>query len=166
MRTNNVSIRRATIVFLQTAIILFAIVVLAFLLWEPHVEGVNAHATTLSEIYFDDPFLAYAYMASIPFFVILYQAFTLLRYMGRNELFSQRSVKAVRMIKQCAMAMIVLIVLGVVFLMLGESDDRPPIIMMGTVATLFFAMIAAGAARFEWKVQNAVDMKAENDLTV
>ena len=47
---------------------------LAVLLGEPRIEGRNAHAT-LFEIYFNDPFLAYAYIASIPFFVALYQAF-------------------------------------------------------------------------------------------
>lgn len=36
--------------------------------------GAAAHAT-LFEIYFKDPFLAYAYVASIPFFAVLCQAF-------------------------------------------------------------------------------------------
>jgi hypothetical protein len=31
--------------------------VFVFLLWEPHIEGRNAHAT-LFQIYFNDPFLA------------------------------------------------------------------------------------------------------------
>jgi hypothetical protein len=61
------------------------------MLWEPHLEGRNAHAT-LFQIYFNDPFLAYAYMASIAFFVALYQAFKLLGHIARNEVFSQRSV--------------------------------------------------------------------------
>jgi hypothetical protein len=52
--------------FLQVVIVLIGIGVLAFMLWEPHVEGRNAHATVF-EIYFHDPFLAYAYIGSIPF---------------------------------------------------------------------------------------------------
>jgi hypothetical protein len=51
------------------------------MLWEPHVEGVNAHAT-LFEKYFN-PFVVYAYVASIPFFVALYQAFKVLGYAVR-----------------------------------------------------------------------------------
>lgn len=43
---------------------------LALMLWEPHLEGRNVNAT-LFEIYFRDPFLAYAYTASIVFFVAL-----------------------------------------------------------------------------------------------
>ena len=60
--------------FLQAAIALIGIGSLALLLWEPHIEGRNAHATTF-EIYFKDPFLAYVYVGSIPFFVALYRAF-------------------------------------------------------------------------------------------
>ena len=56
------------------------------------------HAT-LFEIYFKDPFLAYAYIASIPFFVALYQAFKVLGYAGQNKVFSQAAVKAMRTIK-------------------------------------------------------------------
>ena len=71
------------------------------MLWEPHVEGRNAHATTF-EIYFKDPFLAFAYIASVPFFVGLYQAFKLLGYAGQNKIFTQEAVKALRTIKYCA----------------------------------------------------------------
>src|SRR5580765_1455101 len=91
--------------FLQVVIVLIGIGALALLLWEPHIEGRNAHAT-LFEIYFKDPFLAYAYLASIAFFVALYQAFKVLGYIGQNKAFSQPTVKALRTIKFCAMAII------------------------------------------------------------
>lgn len=81
---------RSPTIFLQPVIVLIGIGALAVMLWEPHIEGRNVHATLL-EIYFNDPFLAYAYIASIPFFVALFQAFILLAYIGRNEVFSQCS---------------------------------------------------------------------------
>src|SRR5262249_55980907 len=65
--------------FLQVVIVLIGIGALALMLWEPTIEGRNAHAT-LFEIYFKDPFLAYAYVASIAFFAALYQAFRVLGY--------------------------------------------------------------------------------------
>src|SRR3990170_7700607 len=101
--------KRSSTIFLQVVIVLIGIGAIALMLWEPHIEGRNAHAT-LFEIYFKDPFLAYAYIASISFFVALYQAFKLLGYIGRNEVFSQRSVKALRAIKYCAIALAALIV--------------------------------------------------------
>src|SRR4029077_2828694 len=95
---------RASTIFLQIVIVLIGIGALALLLWEPHLEGRNAHAT-LFQIYFNDPFLAYAYIASIPFFVGLYQALMLLGYSGQNKVFSLNSVRALRTIKYCAIAL-------------------------------------------------------------
>ena len=85
--------KRSSTIFLQVVVVLIGIGALAIMLWEPHIEGRNAHAT-LFEIYFKDPFLAYAYIASIPFFVALYQAFKVLGYVRQNKTFSQATVKA------------------------------------------------------------------------
>src|SRR6185369_11814822 len=109
------STRRSSIVFLQVVIVLIGIGALALMLWEPHLEGRNAHAT-LFEIYFKDPFLAYAYTASIAFFVALFQAFTLLGYVGKNKVFSLNSVRALRVIKYCAITQSILIVTGAVYI--------------------------------------------------
>src|SRR3989344_151185 len=99
----NASIKRTSAYFLQAVIVAIGIATLAFLLWEPHVEGRNVHAT-LFEIYFKDPFLAYAYIASLSFFVALYQAFKVLGYAGQNKILSQAAVNALRTIKFCAIA--------------------------------------------------------------
>jgi hypothetical protein len=50
------------------------------------------------------------YIGSIAFFVALYQAFRLLGYLARNEVFSQATVKALRTIKDCAMTIIAFLV--------------------------------------------------------
>lgn len=68
--------RNLTILF-QVIIVLLAISAFVFLLWEPTIEGRNLHATLL-EIYFNDPFLAFVYVASITVFVALYKAFKIL----------------------------------------------------------------------------------------
>ena len=60
------AMKRSSTIFLQVVVVLIGIGALAIMLWEPHIEGRNAHAT-LFEIYFKDPFLAYAYIGSIPF---------------------------------------------------------------------------------------------------
>src|SRR5215210_2916938 len=60
--------KRSATIFLQVVVVLIGIGALALMLWEPHLEGRNAHATPF-EIYFKDPFLAYAYLASLAFFV-------------------------------------------------------------------------------------------------
>jgi hypothetical protein len=153
--------------FLQVVIVLIGIGALALMLWEPHIEGRNAHAT-LFEIYFKDPFLAYAYMGSIPFFVALYQAFKVLGYVRQNKTFSQATVKALRTIKYCAIAIIGFVAVSVIFMypMFGDKDDRPAGVFMRILITFPSIVIATAAAMFERILQNAVDIKSENDLTV
>ena len=157
--------KRSSTLFLQVVIVLIGIGALALMLWEPHLEGRNAHAT-LFEIYFKDPFLAYAYIASIPFFVALYQAFKVLGYAGQNKVFSQAAVKALRTIKYCAIAIIGFVAVGEIFIMVGNSDDRAGGVFMGVLITFGSIVMATAAATFEWILQNAVDLKSENDLTV
>lgn len=144
---------------------LIGIGALTLLLWEPHTEGRNAHAT-LFEIYFKDPFLAYAYAASIPFFVAIFQASRLLGYVGRNRVFSHAAVKAMRTIKYCAMTIIGFGVGGELFIMLGDSDDRAGGVVIGILITFGSIVVATAAAVFERILQNAVDIKSENELTV
>ena len=153
--------------FLQVVIVLIGIGALALMLWEPHIEGRNAHAT-LFEMYFKDPFLAYAYIASIPFFVALSQAFKVLGYVRQNKTFSQATVKALRTIKYCAIAIIGFVALSVIFMypMFGDKDDRPAGVFMRILITFPSIVIATAAAMFERILQNAVDIKSENDLTV
>ena len=159
--------KRGSTIFLQAVIVLIGIGALAFLLWEPHLEGRNANAT-LFQIYFNDPFLAYVYMASILFFGALYQAFKLLGCIGRNEIFSQRSVKALGTIKYCAISLAALIVAAEAYLCIAVrgKDDVAGGVAIGLFLIFTSAIIAAAAAVFEKLLQSAVDIKAENDLTV
>jgi hypothetical protein len=145
--------------------VLIGIGALALMLWEPHIEGRNAHAT-LFEIYFNDPFLAYAYLASIPFFVALYQAFKVLGYIRENKAFSQATVKALRTIKFCALAIIGFVAVGELFIMLGDSDDRAGGVFIGILITFGSVVSATAAVMFERILQNAVDIRSANDLTV
>jgi len=157
--------KKSSAIFLQVVIVLISIGTLALLLWEPQLEGRNAHAT-LFEMYFKDPFLACVYIGSIPFFVALYQAVKVLGYAGQNKVFSQAAVNALRTIKCCAIAIIGFVAVEEIFIMLGNSDDRAGGVFMGILITFGSIVIATVVAMFERILQNAVDIKSENDLTV
>ena len=157
--------KRSSTIFLQVVIVLIGIGALALLLWEPHIEGRNAHATLFRNL-LQRSFLAYAYIASIAFFVALYQAFKVLGYVGQNKVFSQEAVRALRTIKFCAIAIIGFVAGAETFIMLSNSDDRAGGVFMGVLITFGSVVIATAAAMFERILQNAVDIKSENDLTV
>lgn len=161
-------ISKSLIVFLQTVIVLTGSTVLAFMLIMPHFEGRNIHATVY-QIYFNDPFLAYVYVASVPFFVALAQAFSLFGRIGRNEVFSQASINSLKKIKYCAFITATTVIAAVVYLridIMNGNDESPGIMMLGNAAAL--ALITAGiaAALFQKMLQSAIVMKSENDLTL
>jgi hypothetical protein len=158
-------IKRSSTTFLQIVILLVGLGAAALLLWEPQVEGVNAHATNF-EIYFKDPFLALVYVGSIPFFTALYHAFKILGYAGRNNVFSPPAVKSLRTIKYCAIAIIGFVAIAEIVIFSHTSDDRAGGVFMGLLITVGSVIVATAAATFQRVLQNAVDIKSENDLIV
>ncbi|MDD5197341.1 MAG: DUF2975 domain-containing protein [Candidatus Gracilibacteria bacterium] len=152
--------KRGSTIFLQIFIILIGMGTLALILWEPHLEGRNVHAT-LFQIYFNDPFLVYAYMTSIPFFVVLYQVFTLLGYIGENKIFSLNSVRALRTIKYCAVSLVIFIVVPEAYLFIARpGDDIAGGVAIGLFLIFISVVIATAADVFEGLLQSILDIKS------
>jgi hypothetical protein len=212
--------KKSATIFLQIVIVLIGIAALVLMIRFPLTEG-RAARLDLFSIY-ADPFIAYGYLASIPFFVALYQAFKLLGYIGKNNVFSLElvlkphsgatnsdfglrrigsaskypdilrppprvspsksdfsarkqvlkqalsPVKALRTIKYCAITQSIFIVMAALYIRMSHSaDDDPAGFIAVCIATTFISIIiAAVAAVFERTLQNAVEIKSENDLTV
>jgi len=158
--------KRISIVFLQSVIVLIGIVALAILIRLPLTEG-RAANLDLFNIYFD-PFILYGYAASIAFFVALYKAFKLLGYIGQNKIFSSNSVRTLKSIKYCAIILGFLIVMAGLYIRIfhNKEDDPAGFLAICFVTTFVSIVIATAAAIFEKLLQNAIDMKSENDLTI
>jgi cytochrome bd-type quinol oxidase subunit 2 len=158
--------KRISTVFLQAVVVLIGIIALGLLLWMPLTEG-RATNLDLFHIY-SDPLILYAYVASIAFFVALYKTFKLLGYIGQNRVFSSNSVKTLKNIKYCAIILAVLIVVAGVYIRLfHEKEDDPAGFIAICIVTTFVSIVfATAAAVFEKLLQNAIDMKSENDLTI
>jgi DNA-binding Xre family transcriptional regulator len=158
--------KKISIIFLQAAIVLFGIVALAILIRFPLTEGRAANLDLFS--IYTDPFILYGYAASIAFFVALYKAFKLLGYIGQNKVFSSNSVGALKSIKYCAIVLTVLIVTSALYIRISHNKDDDPagFIAICIVATFVCIVVATAAAIFQKILQNAIDMKSENDLTI
>jgi Protein of unknown function (DUF2975) len=158
--------KRVAVLFLRAVVVLIAVGSTALILWEPQVEGVNAHATNF-EIYFTDPFLAYAYVAAIPLFVGLYQGFRVLGYVGQDAALTTDVVSRLRTIRLCAIVMIGFVVGAMLFIRLNSKGDDPAGgVFIGNLIAFAAAVVAATMFVLERTVQSAVDIKTENDLTV
>ena len=157
--------KKGSTLFLKFVICLIAVVALTGLLWFPQTEG---RATNLDFIsIYTDPFIIYIYIASIPFSVGLYQAFKLLNIIDANKAFSQGAVNTLKNIKFASLSLIGFIALAEFYLrFFVKGDDPAGPMALGIFAAFAAAVIATAAAVFQKLLQNAVDIKSENDLTV
>lgn len=152
--------KQSSAVFCQVVIVLIGMGALGFLLWEPHLEGRNARATTF-EIYFKDPFLAYVYLGSTPFFVALHRAFRLFEHVRRSGAFSRATLAALRTIKHCALAIIGFVVgAAVLILLFGDGEDRPAGMFMCLLVIGASGAAATVATLFARKLQAALGLHA------
>ncbi len=111
--------------------------------------------------------LTIMYLAAIPFYMALFQAFKLLGYIDRNTSFSEESVTALRKIKYCAIIITGLYVLNLpLFYVFAELDDAPGVILVGMAFIFAPMVIAVFSAVLEKLLQEAISIKLENDLTV
>ncbi len=158
--------KKISIRFLQAVVVLIGIVALAILIRVPLTEGRAANLDLFS--IYADPFILYGYVASIAFFVALYKAFRLLGYIGQNKVFSSSSVKTLKSIKYCAIILSIFIVAAGLYIRIfhNKDDDPAGFLAICIVTTFACVVVATAAGIFEKMLQNALDMKSENDLTI
>ena len=154
--------KQSSTIFLQVVIVLIGIMALVVMIRFPLLEGRAANLDLFS--IYTDPFILYGYASSVPFFIALYKAFKLLRYIGQNKAFSLNSVKTVRSIKYCAIVLSILIVTaGIYIRIFHHKDDDPAGFLTMCFATTIVAFVVATAAElFEKILQNGMDIKSEN----
>ncbi|WHY55576.1 DUF2975 domain-containing protein [Peribacillus simplex] len=156
-----------TTLFLKIAVIFIGMPVLALCIFL-----VPEIANFAAELYPDMTYLKYLvfidlYASAIPFYFALYQAFKLLSYIDKNNAFSELSVKALKTIKNCAITISGLYAVGMpLFYLIAEKDDAPGIIVIGMVVIFASLVIAVFAAVLQRLLQEAIDIKSENDLIV
>lgn len=139
--------------FLKIVLVLIAVRVLIGMLVFPLTEGRAKHLDLIS--IYSDPLIIYGYLASLPFFIALFQAFTLLGYVEKNTIFSNNAVQAVRKIRYCALVIPVLIILGAGFIAVNANgDDVAGPVALGMIASFASLVVAAIAIVFERIVQN------------
>ncbi len=157
--------KKSSTLFFKVILILIAIGVLAGLLWFPQTEGRAANLDHLS--IYTDPFIIYIYIGSIPFFVGLSQAFKLLNLIYANKAFSQSAVNTLKNMKLASLSLIGFIALALFYIrFVVHGDDTAGPTAVGIIICFAVAVIATAVAVFQKFLQNAVDLKPENDLTV
>src|SRR3989338_2207656 len=162
---SRVLLKRGSTLFLKVVIILIAIGALAGMIRFPQTEGRAANLDLIS--IYKDPFIIYIYIGSTPFFIGLYQAFELLSLIDSGKAFSQGAVNTLKNMKYASLSFIGFIALALLYIRffapLGVDDDPAGPTMLGLVVSIAFGVIATAAGVFQKLLQNAVDIKSENE---
>jgi hypothetical protein len=157
--------KRYSTIFLKIAVIMIGLPVLALCIYGIPWLVKNPVNPDYTHILY--PIVAGLYLSSIPFYIALYQAYKLLCYIDGNMAFSQTSVDALKNIKYCATVVSTLYVVMMPFVYLvADKDDAPGLILFGMVPIFASLVIAVFAAVLQRLLQDAIDIKSENDLTV
>ena len=153
--------KKGSTLFLKAAILLIGATMLAVCVYAlPRVIG-----TFSIEGY--DPILLSLYIPALPFFFALYQSMKILTYIDKSKVFTHPSVASFRMIKYCAAFIASVFTLGMPYIFyVADKDDAPGVVVIGLVIIFTSFVIATFASVLQKVIQNAVDIKSENDLTV
>lgn len=113
-------------------------------------------------------FMVGLYAGTVPFFFALYQTLKLLGYIDKKKAFSELSVKVLKNIKNCAVAVCALFMVSVMPLVycIAELGDAPGFVLIWFVIGLAPFVVATFAAILQKLLQEAIEMKSENDLTI
>ncbi|MDM5188046.1 DUF2975 domain-containing protein [Bacillus sp. DX4.1] len=161
------NVKRGSTTFLKVIIFLAGIPVLALCIFLVPKIGNFAGELYPDIAYMKSLVLIDMYAAAIPFYFALYQAFKLLSYIDKNQAFSELSVKALKNIKYCAITISTLYLLGMpLYYLMAERVDPPGIIPIGLVIIFASMVIAVFAAVLQRLLQEAINIKSENDLTI
>ncbi|HSJ39121.1 MAG TPA: DUF2975 domain-containing protein [Planococcus sp. (in: firmicutes)] len=158
--------KRETI-FLKIVIVLMALPVLAICIFV--VPPLSAFVAELLPqwAFLQWVFMIALYATAIAYFIALYQSLKLLSYIDRNIAFSKLSVNALKNIKYCALTITGLYILCLpLILYMAEVDDAPGLGGLGMVITFGAIVIAVFAAVLQKLLENAIEIKSENELTV
>ena len=159
--------KRGTTLFLRIAVFLIGTPVLALCIFGLPILAKEATENNSEFAYVLYGILAVMYASAIPFFVALYQAFKLLSYIDKNKAFSEISVKALKNIKFSAITISGLYVVGAPFFFIfGQLDDAPGVVLLVMLFIFAPLVIAVFAAVLQRLLQEAIDIKSENDLIV
>jgi hypothetical protein len=152
--------KRGSTLFLRTVIVFFGLAVAALCIF------------LLSELFTQDlggyfPIVIGMLIAAIPFFIGVYQTLKLLNYIDKNNTFSIASISTLNKIKYCGAAISALYAVGMPYIFIvADRDDAPGVVLLGLIFTFAPMAVAVFAAVLQNLLQNAMNLKSENELTV
>lgn len=157
--------KRGIVTFLKFAIVIIGLAVLVLcIFWIPTLA--DSAANMYPEFkYLRYPVIMSVFITAIPFYLAVYQTLKLLNLIENKNAFSDMAVAALKHIKQFAMAEVILYAFGLAALAFQKAL-HPGIALMGGAIAFAALTISLFTALLQELLRNALEIKAENDLTV
>ncbi|MBS4209518.1 DUF2975 domain-containing protein [Bacillus sp. FJAT-50079] len=157
--------KQGKITFLKTTIYVIGLVILCLCVFAlPSLARYSAEMNP-EYAYLQYPVLIGLYLTAIPFFFALYQVLKLLNYIENNHAFSELALHALNQVKHCAVIIIILYVIGMVFLG-SQNALHPGIALIGFVILFSTIVIFFFAAVLQELLKNGLTIKLENEWTI
>lgn len=160
--------QRIPTIFLKMVIGFIGIAALAFCVFLLPLF-VNEMAVIMPEwAFLKYPFLICMYVTMIIFLVALYQAIRLIGYIDKGEVFSELSIKSLKNMKISGIMMTVLLYLSGMPVVYAEAqiEDAPGLVIIGFAIASIPLVVATFVAVLQRLLQEALEIKSENDFTV
>ena len=153
--------KRGSTLFLRGVLVLVALGVLAICIFVLPI-GLRGDVTGYYR-----PIILAMYVAAVPFFYAFCQSWLLLNYIDKNNAFSELAVNALKKIKYCGVSISALFALSMPYIFYAaQLDDAPGVVALFLVIIFASFVIATFAAVLQRLLQNVVEIKSENELTV
>ncbi|MBP3040984.1 DUF2975 domain-containing protein [Bacillaceae bacterium Marseille-Q3522] len=153
------------VTFLKVIVIVIGIIVFSLCIFAlPSLAEYSAEMNP-EYAYLKYPVLIGLYVTTLPFFFSLYQALKLLSLIENKNAFSESAVMTLNQIKYCAIAIVILYVIGMI--LLGIVNALHPGIALIELVIIFTAfVISLFTDVLQELLKNALKLKTENDLTI
>ena len=157
--------RNSTLTFLKVVLVIISVVTLGLCTFAlPFLAGYTAGMYP-EYAFLKFPILIGLYFTVIPFFFAIYESYKLLNIIRDKNAFSESAMISLRHIMVCAITIINLYVIG--FLVMVVSNAlHPGIAILGLVIIFASLIIAVFSAVLRELLRSAIELKAENELTV
>ncbi|WP_019376950.1 DUF2975 domain-containing protein [Virgibacillus halodenitrificans] len=157
--------QRVIIPFLKIAILIMGLLAIVFgFIGLPQLAE-EAAKLNPEYAHFQYPVLIGIELTAIPFFIVLHQAFVLLKLIEKEAAFSASANDCLNKIKYCALFIVIMYTTGSLYLSI-QSALHPGVAIIGVAIILIALIISVFAAMLQKLLTRAIEMKVENKLTV
>jgi hypothetical protein len=153
MKLGSTLFLKAIVYFFGVAVFVLCLLIIKFLL----TEDIGGYT----------PILIGMLAAALPFFIGIRQTLKLLRYVGQNKAFSKMSLKSLNIIKYCGIIIGSMYGLGMPYIFkVADRDDAPGVVLLGLIFTFAPLVVAVLAGVSKRLLENTINLKSENELTI